>query len=212
MVTELAVLAAGAGETAIAEAAAETAVAAAELEGVKDLMVLLEDAAVPVSEVFSDFESVAGPVKVQPRMGVIERTLANGAKGELTLEALEALETAELAEEVELAEELSQYEKLNDLAPEQITPRVGRSAVPLMRGSYAAQVSRLSERAAVALKDAALRRNAEAALAEDLAQAEALQKTAALLEDISHLSDVAGDYLGIASYPEFMLHHSPGNK
>lgn len=205
MITELTALAAGMGEAAVAETAAETAVAAAELEGLDELMVILEDAAVSMPEVFSEFEVVSH----YPGKNTFGRALTAGAKGELTLEALEA---AELADEAELVEELSEYEKLNEVMPEQLTPKAGRSAVPLVRGSFSSQVSRLSEKAAEALQDAALRRNAEATLAENLSESEALQRSAELLEDLSHLSDVAGDCLGIASYPEFMLRHSPGNR
>ena len=203
MITGLAALAAG--EAAVAETAAETAVAAAELEGMEELLAILEDAAVPVPEVFSEFEAVS----YHPGKYTLGQTLTAGAKGELALEALEA---AELADEAELVEELSEYEKLNEAVPEQLTPKAGRSAVPLVRGSFTSQVSRLSEKAAEALQDAALRRNAEAALAETVAEEEALLRSAELLEDISHLSDAAGDCLGIASYPEFMLRHSPGSQ
>ena len=213
MLTEVAAVATGLGEATVSEAAvAEAVVAANELERIQDLMAILEGSTVTVPEVFTEFEAVAGPIKPHLGKSALERMLDAGAKSELTMEALEALEAAELTEEAELLEEFSQYDKLKDLTPEQIIPRAGRSPIPLARGSFSAQVARLSERAAAALQDAALRKNAEAALANDLAQAESMKKTAEVLEDFSHITDVAGDYLGVASYPEFMVRHSPGSK
>lgn len=210
MLTEVAAVATGLGEATVSEAAvAEAVVAANELERIQDLMAILEGSTVTVPEVFTEFKAVAGPRNPHLGKSALERMLDAGAKSELTMEALEA---AELTEEAELLEEFSQYDKLKDLTPEQIIPRAGRSPIPLARGSFSAQVARLSERAAAALQDAALRKNAEAALANDLAQAESMKKTAEVLEDFSHITDVAGDYLGVASYPEFMVRHSPGSK
>lgn len=209
MFTETALASLAAGEAAINETAAEAVITAAELDsGTKELMAFLNDAAIPKADVFTDFENIAGPVNPYLDRNALERTLSAGTKGEFTLEALEA---TELEEDADLTE-LSEQDAVNALTPEQANLKVGRSPVPPLRGSYTAQLSRLSERAAVALKNAALRRNGEAALAGDLSQAEKMQQTAELLDEISHVSDMAGDYLGIASYPEFMVRHSPNSK
>lgn len=208
---EVSALLAGMGEAAVTETAVETAVVASEIDSVKNLMTLLEGATVPIPEAVSGVETASSATHPSLK-NILAQTLTKGTRSEFTMEVLDLLESSELAEEAELAEELSEYNNLNNLMSEATMPQVGQSLIHPMRGSYSAQLSRLSERVTGALRDAALRRNAEAAVIDDAVKAEELKEQAKLLDELSDITDEASDYLGAVSYPEFMVRHSPGNQ
>lgn len=208
---EVGALLAGA-EVAAAEKAVETLAAASELEGIKDLAVTLKETTAPIPEIFADFEPAINSGTHKPWSNMFTRPFTAGAKSEFAMEILEMLESSELAEEAELAEEVSEHKTLNETLPESKLLHTVQSAFFTPKGGYFSSLSRLSERAAASLRDVALRKNAEVALANDVAEAEVLKKNAELLEDIAHISDVAGDYFKYASYPEHMIRNSPGSK
>ncbi len=208
---ELGAFLAGA-ELAAAEKAVESIAVASELEEIKDVAVTLKETTAPIPEIFADIAPGFNSGTHNPWRNMFTHPFSAGAKSEFAMDVLEMMESSELAEEAELAEEVSEHKTLNETLPDSKLFHTAQSAFFPTKGGYFSHLSRLSERVAASLHDAALRKNAEVALANDIAEAEALKKNAELLEEISHISDVAGNYFEFASYPEYMIRNSPGSK
>ena len=151
-------------------------------------------------EVFTGFEAVSGPIRPYMSGEALERILKTSPSDQAALQLMEAGNPPGGS---------AVLERLRDLMPAVEPAEVGQSPVRPVFGSYTGQLSRFSEGAARLMRDAAILSSEEAALLGNLEQAEVMKEASEMLDHISRFADVAGDYMGIASYPEYLARHSP---